>query len=141
MPRKGRPPKRYRKSPLTAAQILVWADDYNRRLARWPRHSSGRIRWTDESWLGIDAALRRGHRGLPSGSSLPNLLYVHRNVRNPRNLPPLNELEIVRWARAHFQRTQKWPNLHGGPIDDATGETWFAIDFALRRGTRGCLGR
>jgi hypothetical protein len=141
MPRTRRPPRRYRKPHLTIAQILAWADDYKRRIGRWPRHSSGRIRPHDETWLGINADLARGHRGLPGGSSLAHLLSVRRGVRSLRHLPPLDERQIVRWARAHFKRTGKWPQLHSGAIHDAPGETWFAIDSALHYGTRGLPGR
>src|SRR5216684_6135923 len=104
MHRKRRTPKRYRKPDHTIAQILAWADDYKRRIGRWPTHKSGRIKPYDESWLAINAALGRASRGLPGGSSLANLLLLHRGVRNPRNLPPLDEQEIVRWVRAHLKR-------------------------------------
>lgn len=63
VPRKRRRILRYRKPDLTIARILAWADDYKRRIGRWPNHSSGRIRPDDETWLAIDAALRHGNRG------------------------------------------------------------------------------
>jgi hypothetical protein len=140
VPQTRRPHPRYRKPRLTIAQILAWADDYKRRTGRWPRHSSGRIRPHDETWLAINVALGRANRGLPGGSSLANLLLLHRGVRNPRNLPALNAREIVRWAWAHLKITGKWPQLHSGAIRDAPGETWYAIDFALRHGRRGFSG-
>jgi hypothetical protein len=140
MRRKRRRIPRYRKPPLTVARILAWADDYKRRIGRWPNQESGRIRPHDESWLAINVALGRGNRGLPGGSSLANLLYEHRGVRNLKNLPRLNEPQIIRWARASFKRTGKWPMLHAGAVADAPGETWFAIDWALRRGQRGLPG-
>ena len=140
MPRKRRRPS-YRKPHLTVTQILAWADDYKRRIGRWPTHFSGRIRWFDATWLGIDASLRCGHRGLTSGSSLANLLFVHRGVRNPGNVPSLSTKEIVQWARAHLARTGRGPSEGSGAVVDVPGETWSAIDQALRRGTRGLPGQ
>ena len=140
MTRKQMRPALNRKPPLTITRILAWADDYKRRVGRWPNHLCGRIRWTEETWLGIDSSLRTGHRGLTGGSSLANVLYLHRGVRSPGNVPPLDEREILRWARAHFRRTTKWPSLYSGAVRDAPGETWCAIDLALSRGTRRLAG-
>src|SRR5262245_4658460 len=53
---------RYRNPPLTAPQTLAWADDFKRRIGRWPHHFSGRIPWTEETWMRIDGALRTGYR-------------------------------------------------------------------------------
>ena len=58
----------------------------------------------------------------------------------PRNLPPLSEEQIFRWAKAHFSRTGKWPHNKLDKLKDAPGETWIAIDIALVRGTRGLAG-
>src|SRR6266478_7528512 len=132
MPTKRR---RWRKSVLTVDQILAWADDYHRRIGTWPHHFSGRIRWTEETWLGIDAALRQGGRGLSGGSSLARLLDAQRGVRNSGNLPPLDDRQIPRWAREHFQRTRRWPSLNSGVIRGTKEETWNAVDLALNRGT------
>ncbi len=138
MPRKRRRPP-YRKPRLTVAQILAWADHYKRRIGRWPTHSSGRIRWFDATWLGIDASLRHGHRGLPGGSSLANLLLVHRGARNPGNVPALTTKDIVRWGKQHFQRTGRWPNRDSGRVG-SRGQKWSAIDAALKAGNRGLPG-
>jgi hypothetical protein len=70
------------KPDLTVAQILAWADDHKRRMGRWPRHSSGRVKPPDETWLAINMALTRGNCGLPGGSSLAKVLDRHRGVRN-----------------------------------------------------------
>src|SRR5262245_50176790 len=123
MPRKRRR-LMYRKALLTVPQILAWAEDYKRRLGTWPHHFSGRIRWTEETWLGIDTALRTGGRGMSGGSSLARLLSTHRGVRNSATLPPINETQIVNWARAHFKQTARWPTLYSGAIRNAPGETW-----------------
>jgi len=140
MPRKHRRPS-YRKPPLTVSQILEWADDFKRRRGRWPHIDSGRIRPLDETWQAINMALACGRRGLPGGSSLAKLLATYRGKRNLSDLPTLDERQIVRWARAHFARTGKWPSLCSGPVSAAPGETWAAIDIALTRGRRGMPGR
>src|SRR5580700_11323136 len=98
--RKKRP--QYRKPDHSIDQIRVWVDDFHRRTGRWPKQYDGRIPLRDETWSAVSAALRQGHRGLPGGSSLANLLKVHRGVRNVRDLPALTEPQILKWARDHF---------------------------------------
>jgi hypothetical protein len=66
---------------LTVDKILAWADAHHARTGRWPVLSSGVIPGAPgEKWGNLDAALRKGSRGLPSGSSLRRLLVLHRNV-------------------------------------------------------------
>jgi hypothetical protein len=61
--------------PLTEEQILLWADAYYQRTGRRPRTNSGPIQESpEETWLGVDTALRAGLRGLAGGSSLAQLL-------------------------------------------------------------------
>src|SRR5436853_6626020 len=96
--RRKRPP-RYRKSDLTVARILTWADDYQRRNGRWPRHASGRIGLLDESWHSINLALDRGNRGLPGGSSLAKLLAAERGVRNRDSAALFSERPILAGVR------------------------------------------
>jgi hypothetical protein len=45
------------------------------------------------------------------------------------------------WADAHRERTGRWPNCKAGPVLDAPGETWSAVDAALNSGGRGLTGR
>ena len=47
---------------------------------------------------------------------------------------------ILAWADAHHGRTGKWPSQQTGPIDASPGETWIAVDTALRKGNRGLIG-
>jgi hypothetical protein len=54
--------------------------------------------------------------------------------------PPLTVAEILRWADAHRRRTGAWPGVTSGPVAGAPGETWPALDKALRRGGRGLPG-
>jgi len=50
--------------------------------------------------------------------------------------PPLSLEAILEWADVHRQRTGRWPSraTAGGPCE---GETWGAIDMALKNGSRG----
>jgi hypothetical protein len=68
------------------------------------------------------------------------LLAEHRGYRHPNFLPQLSCKQILVWADAHKQRTGQWPTQSSGPIADAPGETWCAVNLALIRGTRGLRG-
>src|SRR5688572_24041409 len=97
--RKRRAPRRLRqrgtKPRLTVPQILAWADEFYARKRRWPHHFDGRIsRASEDTWARVNSALAGGDRGLPGGSSLARLLYLHRGVRSPRNVPALSENRI-----------------------------------------------
>jgi hypothetical protein len=78
-------------SKLTVDQILAWADAHHARTGCWPVGSSGLIPGAPgEKWCNLDAALRHGARGLPSGLSLRRLLVLYRNVspnQRPRRFP------------------------------------------------------
>jgi hypothetical protein len=125
---------------LTLLQILTWADDYRARTGTWPEPSSGRVRNSDsDTWAAINLALYRGGRGLPGGSSLVRLLALARGRRNRRQLPSLNAKDVLAWADAHRARTGKWPGAHSGPIAEAPGETWAAINAALASRRRGLV--
>jgi hypothetical protein len=67
-------------------------------------------------------------------------LAQKREVPNYKNLPPLTEGQILRWADLHFQRTRTWPKRKSGPVVDALGETWARVDAALLVGLRGLPG-
>ena len=130
-----------RKSPnLSAEQVLAWADAYFAAHGKWPRKESGSIPGTRETWTAIDSAMRVGGRGFQRGSSLPQLLAQRRGKRNHKRLPPLTEQHILSWARAHFKATGRWPSTYSGPIAQSPGDTWRAVDWALRAGARGLPG-
>jgi hypothetical protein len=128
--------------PLTEEQILAWADAYHQSTGGWPvaRHGDPIPGAPAENWMGVDEALRSGRRGLPGGSSLALLLAERRGVRNLWSRPDLSEAQILVWADAHHARTGKWPTQHSGPVLDAPGESWIAVDSALKRGRRGLPG-
>src|SRR5262245_47183839 len=79
--------------PLTAEQIVVWADAHKARTGLWPKKTSGPVKagYLGDNWLKIDNALKLGLRGLDGGSTLARLLVEARGVRSPRYLPELTE--------------------------------------------------
>lgn len=128
--------------PLTEEQVLAWADAHFERRGTWPSATSGFIPDSArEKWFNVDAALRFGYRGLPGGSSLAKLLSARRGFRNPNLRPPLSEEQILAWAWSYHARTGRWPNRSSGPIEEAPGDTWMAVDMALYQGHRGLAGR
>jgi hypothetical protein len=127
--------------PLTIKQILRWADAHHWRAGRWPGQASGAIPESPgDNWRVVERTLRAGGRGLPGGSSIARLLAERRGVRNPARPPRLTMRLILTWARAHRRRTGKWPSQKSGPIADAPGETWSAVNAALACGLRGLPG-
>jgi hypothetical protein len=127
-----------RKPDLSLPQILGWIDSFHERTGKWPRKDSGAIPGAlDETWQAVEMALRNGNRGLSGRSSLAQLLFEQRGVRNRMKLPRLTEEQILAWMESHYQRTGMWPTHESGPILDAPGEQWRGVDRALRRGRRG----
>jgi hypothetical protein len=126
---------------LTVGLILDWAERQHARTGFWPRQTSGLVYGSGgETWLAVDRLLRRGGRGLPGRSSLPQLVAEARGVRNLSALPPLTRARILAWARAHKRRTGRWPSAASGPVAGAPGETWNAVNEALALGNRGLPG-
>lgn len=126
---------------LTVEQILAWADALHERTGEWPRVQSGPIDGTDGvTWVAIEAALQKGNRGLSGGASLAQLLSARRGVRNSAAPPGLTIDQILIWVDAYHQRTGQWPKKDSGPVDEAPGETWTAVNHALRRGSRALPG-
>jgi hypothetical protein len=127
--------------PLSEALLEAWARPFHRREKRWPTRTDGPIPESDgDTWASVDAALHRGTRGLPGGSSLARLLAQRCGVRNLGDLPPLTEDLIVEWMRDHRRQKDCWPRQTSGPVLAAPGETWGAINKALREGGRGVPG-
>jgi hypothetical protein len=123
---------------LREEDILKWANAYHDRVGTWPKRTSGQIVGAPgENWKAVDNALRQGLRGLPGGSSLAALLADQCGVRYNWSLPNLTIDQILRWAQEHHQRTESWPKPHSGPIPGTDGETWEAVDRALRKNSRG----
>lgn len=126
---------------LNIKLILAWTDAHFERTAKWPTSASGKVHSEKhETWSAINMALSHGNRGLPGGSSLAKLLYVKRGVRSANNMPRLTEHQILRWAKAHYQRTGSWPKRNSGPVHNAPPETWGRINTAIVQGDRGLSG-
>src|SRR6266542_1749156 len=126
---------------LTEEQILAWADEHYTHTGEWPKVLSGIVQGTpEETWQRLHSALSEGSRGLPGGSSLAKLLAEHRDVRNRMDLQPLTFEQILEWVDAYSNRTGKWPKAESGPLKDVPGETWSAINVALKLGTRSLPG-
>jgi hypothetical protein len=127
--------------PLTAEQILWWADSHLQGTGQYPTRKSDLVAEApEETWGAIDGALRIGNRGFKGGSSLARFLAKHRKVRNKKDLPPLTVEQILSWADAHYRRSGTWPAQGTGSVEDAPAETWGAIDASLKVGRRGFSG-
>jgi hypothetical protein len=61
-------------------------------------------------------------------------------VGNRARLPRITAKKILAWADAHHRRTGRGPSCESGPILDAPGETWLAVQMALVQGLRGLRG-
>jgi hypothetical protein len=123
---------------LTHERILVWADAFHAASGRWPTALSGAVADAErETWSAIDDALKDGCRGLPGGESLCSFLAAHRGARNKRRIRSLRVEQILAWADAFHAAHGGWPHTESGPIEQAPGETWQAIDTALKKSGRG----
>ncbi len=134
---------------LTERQILEWIDAYYKKYRDWPRRQSGPIPGSPgDTWQSVDGALRMGARGLTKKMSLFRFLQKHRQAYPdvnwlPHLISPSNRLTIemiMKWAKAHRQKTGRLPNHLSGPISGVRGATWNNVDSALRRGSRGLPG-
>ena len=126
---------------LTEKKILAWAKAHHGRTGKWPNALSGSIlEAPGETWAAVVHTLQDGLRGHPGGTTLRLLLQREFGVRHHLHLPRLTEKQILKWAKSHFRRTGSWPSGHSGPVADAAGETWCAVETALYHGCRGLPG-
>ena len=114
-------------------------DEHKQTTGHWPNFKSGNVIGTSETWSGLNAALKKGNRGLPGGSTLAEVLTEHRGVRHLGNLSTLTTEQILAWADKHKQATGELPRMRSGRIR-GTDETWAGINHALRIGYRGLPG-
>jgi len=127
--------------PLSEALILAWADEHYDQSGQWPTRYSGTVHSaTDENWSAIDMALLKGVRSLDAGSSLGRLLEKYRGRRNHLNVPRLDIEQVTGWIQSYALRHGRCPTRKSGTVDDAPGETWSAVNYALACGTRGLPG-
>jgi hypothetical protein len=123
---------------LRPRQIVAWAAAHHRRTGKWPTKASGPIpEAPGETWRGVDSALVSGFRGMPGDGSLFRLLSQHFSVRRNQHLPPLTIAQVRRWASDHLARCGTLPTSNSGSISGSEGETWSALNHALRHGWRG----
>jgi hypothetical protein len=126
---------------LTIKEILAWADAFHERTGRWPQAQSGPIpEARGETWCAVHDALRNGLRGLTEGVSFAQLLSRERGKVNRATRPGYTLAGILKWADEYFGRMGSWPGQKSGPIPEAPGETWSAVDEALLHGLRGLRG-
>ncbi|HEV3445038.1 MAG TPA: hypothetical protein VG099_10370 [Gemmataceae bacterium] len=126
---------------LSVRQILFWADLHQERTGEWPTRESGPIEEAPgETWCAAEMALCHGQRGLPGGFSLAWLLAERRQRPLRNNRPPLTLAQILAWADAYHARTNRWPLASSGAIPESPGDTWHAMNNALRNGRRGLPG-
>jgi hypothetical protein len=124
--------------PLTEGQIRAWAEAFRQRSGRWPAVKSGSIpEAPEETWSGVNQALRDGGRGLPGGTTLARLLGRFFWSARSHLPPPLTVEQILGWADAHHRRTGQWPTRASGDVEGVPGERWSAIHTALQKGHRG----
>jgi hypothetical protein len=89
-------PHRSNRRDLTIELILAWADAFFARTGRWPNLASGPIlEAPDETWCGVNHALRSNTRGLTRGCTLAKLLAEERGVRNLVSVPRLHRKQIL----------------------------------------------
>jgi len=76
-------------------QIVAWADAHRERTGEWPQTDSGFIPESPgDRWANLDAALRMGLRGLPSGWSLARLLAHDRGSAGAPALPCNTSVQV-----------------------------------------------
>ena len=63
---------------------------------------------------------------------------ARRGQRSAR--PELTENDVLAWADAFYAQTGRWPTARSGPVAQAPGENWSALNDALRSGSRGLPG-
>jgi hypothetical protein len=127
--------------PLKVEHILRWADAHHERHGKWPNAKSGPIpEAAGETWNCVHRALDSGMRGLPGGSSLPQLLSDERGVILPKDLRRFSIEGILGWADTFHARNGKWPSTNSGQIPESPRDTWAKVQNALDRGTRGLQG-
>jgi hypothetical protein len=123
---------------LSLEMILAWTRAHHAATGRWPHASSGAVAGvSDETWSRIDAALRKGCRGLPGGSSLSQLLRTTFFPDRKRGWRTLTLEHVRAWAEAHYAATGRWPRTTSGVVQAAPAEKWRNLQQALRKGLRG----
>jgi hypothetical protein len=90
--------------PITAAQVLAWADAWHAATGDWPGVYDGPVPGAGASWLVVHRALNAGTHGLPAGGSLAKLR--HRECGRQDGRRPLGD--PVKRAEAQHLRAEGW---------------------------------
>jgi len=77
------------------------------------------------------------HDPSAGGEQLGERLAARRGVVNRLVQPKLTEEIILAWADTHHRLTGRWPTVKSGPVHGVAGETWAAIDNAMKIAIRG----
>ena len=83
----------------------------------------------------MDSALIRGSSDASSAVTLSKFLSEHGRHRK------LTAEKILVWADRYRKKYGKWPSKESGDIEGSGGETWAALNSALKRGLRGLPSR
>ena len=95
--------------------------------------------WTTHKAGVFHALFLPAHLGSGEGACLivnPDKLSPDRRSLSAKYSYP----KILSWADADHKETDSWPTGDSVPITSAPGETWLAVDLALRNGLRGLPG-
>lgn len=123
---------------LGVSQVRSWIVRWHKRTGAFPMKKDGAIPGSGgETWSAIETALLQGKRGLPQAGSLADFLVREFSTRNKKRLPHLDESKVKDWIQTWHARTGRYPRSKDGVIPKSGGETWSAINNALRRGSRG----
>jgi hypothetical protein len=114
--------------PLTAEQVLSWADAHFRRAGRWPTAASGPVaEAAGETWGAVASALYAGNRGLPGGETLGRFLRRH-NRRLSRRRPAQRTTKVCCYRRG------LGPDLTLAALDLCEAGARLELRAALARG-------
>ena len=127
---------------LTREIIFLWAEMHFERTGEWPQRNSGPVADCPGDWWNlIDTALVKGHRGLPGGESLAELINESRTVLQRANVMELTEEQVLSWADDWHARTGAWPDRKSTEVAATnTNMTWATINAALLYGSHGLTG-
>jgi hypothetical protein len=128
---------------LTEEKIIGFVKSFYKVHGRYPAAHTKENDGLPEgyTWITIDSALTHCSQGITAKSSIAKLISKHLGVRYKGDLPDFSEEKIVEWAKKYFLVHNKYPSIRTKPSDWLPeGETWIALDIALKRGTRGLPG-
>lgn len=152
LPHSAYVPKIVKKPGLTEEKIVRWMQATYEETGEWPTEKSvgvwdkdpetgKRFMIKDENWVALDAACRKGSRGLPGLGSLALLKDKH-GLNND-----LTEELLVEMIIATHEVTGQWPtekskmvyykNKDTGECIHMKSENWNALNLACKRKGRG----